>query len=92
MCFVLGLCSVPHVPTVLAVLEGAVLCLSEKILTHSPPSRMKKTTEFILDSFFFNVFMPRPLSLKMNCSVKRGTRLDSLTAGLLILKTTGILT
>lgn len=53
MCFVLVLCSVLHVPTVLAVVEGAVLCLSEKILMHSPPSRMKKTTEFILDTLFY---------------------------------------
>ena len=52
MCFVLVLYSVLHVPTVLAVLKGAVLCLSEKILMHSPPSAMKKTIEFILDTFF----------------------------------------
>lgn len=37
----------------LALLERAVLCLSEKTLTHSTPSRMKKTTELIRDTFFF---------------------------------------
>ncbi len=30
MCFVLVLCSVLYVPTVLADIKGAVLCLSEK--------------------------------------------------------------
>lgn len=53
MCFVLVLCSVFHVPTVLAVVKGAGLCLSEKILMHIPPSRMKKSTEFILDALFY---------------------------------------
>lgn len=53
MCFVLVLCSVLHVPTVLAVVKGAALRLSEKILMHSLPSRMKKTTEFILYTLFY---------------------------------------
>lgn len=53
MCFVLVLCSVLHVPAVLAVVKGAVLELSDKILMHSPPSRMKKTTEYILDTLSF---------------------------------------
>ena len=37
----------------LAALKEAVQRLSEKILMHAPPSRMKKTTEFILDILFY---------------------------------------
>lgn len=57
MCFVLVLCSVVHMPTALAAVEGAVLCLSEKILMHSPPRRLKKATESILHTLF-HVFIP----------------------------------
>lgn len=48
MCFVLVFCSVPHVPTVLAVVKGALLDLPEKILMHSCPSRTKAATELLL--------------------------------------------
>lgn len=54
LCVLFWFClSVLRVPTLLAVVKGAALRLSEKILMHSPPSRMKKSAEFILDTLFY---------------------------------------
>lgn len=59
MCFVLVWCSVLHVPAVLAVVKGAVLCLSgkKKTLTHSPVRKSK----FIRDAMFKVFFIHYPL-------------------------------